>query len=105
MADEMIAIDVALSTTAADREALLGLLRETVAASRAEPGCLTYRASVALGDLLQLYILELWDSEAAYLAHREGAALARFIERLPGCGRIVSIERRAGVLHPYGLAA
>ncbi|ALR21845.1 putative quinol monooxygenase [Sphingobium baderi] len=101
MAEDMILIDVALTTTEANRGALVSLLGQTVAGSEAEPGCATYRATVALDDPLKFHILELWESESAYLAHCKGAPLARFLEQLPGCGTIVSINRRTGPFQPY----
>lgn len=103
MADGMILIDVALKTTEEQRSALATLLRDTVAGSTAEAGCLTYRATVALDDPLQFHLVELWESEVAYDAHRQGAPLAHFLEALPNCGRILSIERRVGPLAPYGV--
>lgn len=101
MTEGMILIDVALTTTTADRAALVELLRETVAGSVLEPGCLIYRATGSLDDPSAFNIVELWESEAAYLDHCRGAPLAQFREKLPACGKILSIERRIGSLQSY----
>lgn len=105
MIEGMIVIDVTLSTTARRKSGFVSLLRDMVAASLAEPGCLTYRPAIALDDELSFHLLEIWESEAAYAAHREGSAMRRFRDGLPACGEIVSIVRRAGPLHPYDPAA
>lgn len=100
----MILIDVALTTSEAHRTAFLNLLRDTVTGSLEEEGCVTYRATIALDDPLRFHLLELWENELAYLAHSKGAVLARFLQQLPDCGRILSIERREGAIAPYPAA-
>ncbi len=97
----VILIDVALAMSEVHRPTFLNLLFDTVAGSLSEDGCVTYRATVALDDPLKFHLLELWENEAAYLAHCKGETLERFLKQLPDCGHILSIERRAGSLVPY----
>ncbi|WP_404476567.1 putative quinol monooxygenase [Novosphingobium sp. BL-52-GroH] len=97
----MILIEVVLATGEAERAAFVGLLRDTVAGSLAEEGCLAYRATGSLDDPLVFHLLEIWESEQAYLAHRQGETFARFLERLPQTGRVIAIERRAGTMEAY----
>lgn len=97
----MILFDVTLATSEEQRPALVDLLRRTMAASQAEPGCLVYRFTVDLDDPLRFHLVELWESEAAFMGHAAGEALRGFIAGLPACGKIVTVTPRKGTLAPY----
>lgn len=53
-------------------------------ATRAEPGCVTYRFSADLADPDTFLIFEEWASEEALVAHFGSAHMRTFLERIPG---------------------
>jgi len=97
----MIFLDVTLEAHDGSSDQLTALLRETMQASCAEPGCLIYRFSADLDDQSRFHLIELWETEADFLAHSSGKPLARFRAELPACGKVASLVRRQGDLVPY----
>jgi quinol monooxygenase YgiN len=70
-------------------------------ASQAESGCLIYRFTADLDNEMRFHLVELWQTEADYLAHSSGKALAHFRAELPACGTVTSRVRHHGDLVPY----
>jgi len=97
----MILFDVTLETSQEQRPAMLDLLRRTMKASQAEPGCLVYRFAADLDDPLRFHLVELWESEEAFMGHAGGDALRGFIADLPACGKLVASTARKGDLAPF----
>jgi quinol monooxygenase YgiN len=97
----MILIEVELETTEAQKEDFLALLRATMAASRAEPGCVTYRFTADLDDPLRFYLIELWETEADLQNHFRGEGFRNFIAQMPQLGTVLSSVPRSGPLEPY----
>jgi quinol monooxygenase YgiN len=56
------------------RAELIGLLRRTAAAARAEPGCRAYDVAEALDGADEFIVVHVWDDEAALEAHYRGPA-------------------------------
>jgi quinol monooxygenase YgiN len=56
--------------------------RALVAATRAEPGCISYALSVDVADSNLLRIAEIWQDEAAMQAHARAPHVAAFAMRL-----------------------
>lgn len=101
MPPHAVILEVAFATTPGCRDAFLTALRDVVAGSRAEAGWVTYHATADLDDPLAFHLLEIWESEAAYLAHRDGTALARFRDVLPVCGQVTRMVRNKAMLTAY----
>ncbi|MEI9984732.1 MAG: putative quinol monooxygenase [Aliidongia sp.] len=97
----MILFDVILRANSEQREGLVQLLRKTMAASRAEPGCLIYRFTGDLDDPLRFHLIELWATEADLMAHAAGPAFRSFLAELPGLGALLGSTARQGSLEPY----
>lgn len=97
----MILFDVQLATTEEGQAAFRALLAETMAGSQAEPGCIIYRFTADLHDPLRFHLVELWESEAALMAHAAGAPFRHFLATLPSCGSVLGSVARSGQLDPY----
>ena len=70
---------IAITKAAAGRQAELRAAQEKlVAETLREPGCLRYELSQSLDDGRVLIFTESWESEEAWRAHMEGAAMWRF---------------------------
>jgi quinol monooxygenase YgiN len=63
-------------------EAVESALRDTVAPSREEPGCLSIHAFRSLRDRRLFYIHSRWKDEAAFEVHAGLPHTVRFIERV-----------------------
>ena len=74
----MIVVNVIVTSTEADIQALRGALDAVETASRAEPGCLDYTFSVELNNAAVLRITEKWQSLDDLKAHFEMPHLAEF---------------------------
>ncbi|MBO2928439.1 putative quinol monooxygenase [Metapseudomonas otitidis] len=59
-------------------EAVEAALRELVAASRSEPGCLQYDLHRDRADALRFVMLETWRNDAALAAHQATAHYRHF---------------------------
>jgi quinol monooxygenase YgiN len=101
MTDGTVIIDVTFRATPARKADFLASLNDLMTAVLAEPGCVTFRPTAALDDPLTFHLLEIWQDEAAYFAHRKGAPLVRFKAALPSCGQVTAMDRRIGPLQPY----
>lgn len=97
----MILFDVELATTPDQRPAFVALIERTMAACRSEPGCTIYRFTADVADPLRFYLCELWEDEAALLAHAGAQPFRDFLAELPAVGSIVSSAARQGDLAPY----
>jgi|SoimicMinimDraft_3_1059731.scaffolds.fasta_scaffold295533_2 quinol monooxygenase YgiN len=70
---------VAITTAVPGQERALRTAQETlVAETLKEPGCLRYELNQSQDDARLLVFIEAWESEAAWRAHMEGAAMRRF---------------------------
>ncbi len=63
-------------------DAVASALRETVAPSREEPGCLSIHAFRSVRDRRLFYIHSRWKDEAAFEVHAGLLHTVRFIERV-----------------------
>jgi quinol monooxygenase YgiN len=63
-------------------DAVASALRETVAPSREEPGCLSIHAFRSVRDRRLFYIHSRWKDEAAFEVHAGLPHTVRFIERV-----------------------
>ena len=69
--------------------------------SRAEAGCIAYRFTADLEDALVFHVVELWEDEAAALAHAKGPVFVRFKAEFPALGSLVESVWMTGDLKPY----
>jgi quinol monooxygenase YgiN len=83
---------LAILTAAPGAEAKLRAAQEIlVADTLREAGCIRYELNQSLDDGRVVVFIETWASEAAWQAHMEGAAIARF--RAGGAGELVADMR------------
>jgi quinol monooxygenase YgiN len=72
-------------------------LKELVAPSRAEEGCLLYDVCRSVDDATELLVLEEWESQAALDAHMRTPHFVAFLEKvgeaIEGAPRLEMIER------------
>lgn len=66
------------------REDAVRLALEVAAATRAEPGCLSYRFHADLEDPGAFFIFEEWRDQAALDAHFATPHMATFLEHVAG---------------------
>lgn len=92
----MISFTVRLRFRPEDREVIAGILRELTAASRQEPGCVSYIPHTVEGEPDTVVIYEQYRDEAAREAHRHTAHFARL-----ATGGLYQhmLERSVEVLH------
>lgn len=62
--------------------AAAGAAREMAEATRAEPGCISYRFYQSIEDDTVFHVFEEWESEEALSAHFETPHMAQFRARL-----------------------
>lgn len=74
----MISFTVRLSFSSDDREEIGAALRRLAAASRQEPGCVTYIAHTVVGDPDTVLIYEQYADQAAAEAHRQSEHFKKF---------------------------
>lgn len=74
----MISFSVRLRFRPEDREEIAGILRELTAASRQEPGCVTYVPHTVEAEPDTVLIYEQYRDEAARDAHRASAHFQRW---------------------------
>jgi quinol monooxygenase YgiN len=82
----------------AKREEAIAAAREMMAATRREPGCISYAFSADLADPGRFRIFEEWQSQAALDAHFTAPHMAAFSAKLGGLGV------RAMRIHKYEIA-
>lgn len=93
-----VTVEAADETT---RAPLVALLIETMAASRAEAGCVEYRFTADLAAPLSFHVVELWRDEASVVGHLSGEGFVNFAAALPTLGRVVQSNWMSGDLAPY----
>jgi quinol monooxygenase YgiN len=75
-------------------DAVASALRETVAPSREEPGCLSIHAFRSVRDRRLFYIHSRWKDEAAFEVHAGLPHTVRFIERVaPLIDHLLDVNR------------
>jgi quinol monooxygenase YgiN len=89
---------LAILTAAPGAEAKLRAAQEIlVADTLREAGCIRYELNQSLDDGRVVVFIETWASEAAWKAHMQGEAIARF--RASGAGDLI-VDRRILRLTP-----
>lgn len=91
----MISFTVRMKFKAEDREQIQDALRELTAASRREPGCVTYIPHVLEDDADTVFIYEQYRDQAARDTH---AASAHFQRYVVGCLYQRMLERHTEIL-------
>jgi autoinducer 2-degrading protein len=61
-------------------EEIAAILADHVAATRSEPGCITFLANRSRDEPDRYVLYEQYEDEAAFEAHRESAHFARYID-------------------------
>jgi quinol monooxygenase YgiN len=74
----MIILAGTIRIAAGKREAALAPMREMVAATSAEPGCMHYSFAFDLHDDHLVHIFEVFTDAAALAAHRSSAHMAKW---------------------------
>ena len=87
----MISFTVRMKIVAGEREVSHGYLRELTAASRQEPGCVSYVPHVVETDPTTVLIYEQYRDEAALEAHRA----TEHFERWANQGLYPSMQERS----------
>jgi quinol monooxygenase YgiN len=67
------------TTRAGEQDRARALLVELAKLTRAEPGCRLFQPTVDPGDAREMTILEIYDDEAAFLAHGDSAHFKRYV--------------------------
>ena len=83
------------------RAPLAALLIDTMAASRAEDGCIEYRFTADLEAPSTFHVVELWRDEAAVLGHLAGDGFVAFRKTMPALARLVDSHWMSGDLAPF----
>jgi quinol monooxygenase YgiN len=93
----MVKFIARINTLAGQEDAVAAALKELVAPSRAEEGCILYDACRMVEDRTQLLVLEEWASEEALEAHMKTphfrGFLAKIGEALDGAPVLEMVER------------
>lgn len=74
----MVSFTVRMTFTPEDRHEIAEILRELAAASRREPGCVTYIPHAVEGDPDTVLIYEQYRDDAAVQAHRDSAHFKKY---------------------------
>lgn len=74
----MISFTVRMTFNAEDRQEIVETLRKLAAASRQEPGCVTYVPHCVQGDADTVLIYEQYRDEAATEAHRNSEHFKKY---------------------------
>ena len=74
----MVSFTVRLKFDSSDREDVATMLRELTAASRKEPGCVSYIPHFVEGDACTVLIYEQYVDEAALEQHRHTAHFQKY---------------------------
>jgi quinol monooxygenase YgiN len=100
----MIHVDATMELSNEALEILVPMMREVMAATVLEDGCLVYRFTADLTSPNLIHISELWESEAALNAHMAAPAFQKVIGTLLKHANIVNFATRQGELGHYDLA-
>jgi quinol monooxygenase YgiN len=100
----MIHVDGTVQLSADSQKLLLPIMREAMAATVQEEGCLVFRftADIAAPDLF--HMSELWESEAALKTHMQAPSFTNAIGALLQHAKILNLVARQGELAPYDLS-
>jgi quinol monooxygenase YgiN len=99
----MIYVDGTLEISEESQKILLPLMREAMAATVLEDGCLVYRLTADISSPTVFYMSELWESEAALKAHMQAPSFLNAIGILLAHAKILNFSSRQGDLAPYDL--
>jgi len=100
----MIHVDATMEISDESLEILRPLMREAMAATVQEPGCLVYRFTADITSPNLVYMSELWESEAALKAHMQAPSFLNVIGILLQHVKLLNFATRQGDLVPYDLA-
>ncbi len=100
----MIHVDATLEISDESLQILRPLMRDAMAATVLEPGCLVFRFTRDLTSPNLFYMSELWESEAALKAHMQAPSFLNVIGILLQNVKLVSFNTRQGELVHYDLA-
>ncbi|MEO0440952.1 MAG: putative quinol monooxygenase, partial [Pseudomonadota bacterium] len=78
----MITITASITTTPANREAIVSLCAEHSARSRAEPGCISHHIHADCEDPSRLFFHEEWEDAAAVATHFAEPDARDFVRQL-----------------------
>ncbi|SIO12249.1 Quinol monooxygenase YgiN [Parasphingorhabdus marina DSM 22363] len=78
----MIIISATISTTSANRDAIIALCREHSARSRAESGCISHHIHADCEDSSRLFFHEEWQDAKAVAAHFAVPESRDFVKQL-----------------------
>ena len=99
----MIHVDAALEISEESQKILLPMMREAMAETVLEEGCLVYRFTADLFSPTLFYMSELWETEAALKAHMQAPSFLKVIGTLLAQVKILNFTSRQGDLAPYDL--
>jgi quinol monooxygenase YgiN len=88
----MIIVNGTVRFGAGKLEGLKPALARNIAATRAEPGCLSYAYGVDVADGDLVHVSEQWESEAAIDAHMAAPHMAEMMATIGGAIEAVSIK-------------
>jgi quinol monooxygenase YgiN len=97
----MIIIQASMKAKPGKRDQAIGAFNEAMAGSQAEAGCIAYRFTADIIEPDSFHILEMWEDEAALLAHLGGQAFKGF---MAVAGEIVDplgMAAHTGAMEPY----
>jgi len=97
----MILINVGFKIKLEHRDAFIEVMSSMVTASCAEAGSIEYQFSANASEPTEFYLLELWQDEAALLAHFKTASFSEFMKVLPALGKMSTATSYEGDLSPY----
>lgn len=99
----MIFIEVVLKApNEAVLHEMLPTIREAMAATAAEDGCIVYRFTHDIDDPCLLHVTELWESEETLFTHFAGDALKIVMRVLPRM-EVLGIKARKGDMVMFDL--
>lgn len=100
----MIHVDATLEINEESQKILLPMMREAMAVTALEDGCLVFRFTADLSSRSLFYMSELWASESALQAHMQAQSFLGVIGTLMAHAKILNMVTRQGELAPYDLA-
>jgi len=100
----MIHVDATVEISEESQKILLPMMREAMAATVLEDGCLVFRFTADLSSPTLFYMSELWESEGALQAHMQRQSFQSVIGTLMAQAKVLNMVTREGELAPYELA-